>query len=104
MLFCLPKITIPKKYSDFSDDFSEKKTLKLLKQTELNQHAIELKNGKRPLYVPIYSLGPVELETLNTYIETQLKTGFIRSSKSPSDAPIFFDKKLDSSFHLCVSY
>ncbi len=46
----------------------------------------------------------MELETLKTYIETHLKTGFIQPSKSPAGAPIFFDKKPNGSFHLCVDY
>ncbi len=46
----------------------------------------------------------MELETLKTYIETHLKTGFIRPSKSPADAPILFDKKPDGSLRLCVDY
>ena len=46
----------------------------------------------------------MELETLKTYIKTHLKTGFIRPSKSPAGALIFFDKKSDGSFHLCVDY
>ena len=44
------------------------------------------------------------METLKTYIKTHLKTGFIRPSKSPTGAPILFDKKLDDSFHLYVNY
>ena len=55
-------------------------------------------------YGPIYNLGPVELETLKTYIKTNLANGFIRSSKFPAGAPIFFDKKPDCSFQLCVNY
>ncbi len=51
-----------------------------------------------------YALSPVELETLKTYIETHLKTGFIWPSKSPAGAPILFDKKPDGSFYLCVDY
>ncbi len=46
----------------------------------------------------------MELETLKTYIETHLKTGFIRSSKSLAGAPIFFDKKPDGSLRLRVNY
>ncbi len=70
----------------------------------LNEHAIELVEGKQPPYGPIYALNSVELETLKTYIETHLKTGFIRPSKSPAVTPILFDKKLDGSLHLCVHY
>ena len=76
----------------------------LPERTELNEHAINLEDGKQPPYGPIYSLGPVELETLKTYIETHLKTGFIRPSKSPAGAPILFDKKPDGSLRLCVDY
>ena len=76
----------------------------LPERTELNEHAIELEEGKQPPYGPIYSLGPVELETLKTYIETHFKTGFIRPSKSPAGAPILFNKKPDGSLWLCVDY
>ena len=69
-----------------------------------NKHAIELQDGKQPLYGPIYTLGAVELETLKTYIKTHCKTGFIWPSKSPADAPILFDKKQDGSLWLCVNY
>ena len=76
----------------------------LPERTELNEHAINLEDGKQLPYGPIYSLGPVELETLKTYIKTHLKTGFIRPSKSPAGAPILFDKKPDGSLRLCVDY
>ena len=46
----------------------------------------------------------MELETLKTYIETHLKTGFIQLSKSPASAFILFDKKSDNSFCLCMDY
>ena len=71
------EVKIPDKYSDFTDVFSKEEALVLPKHIELNEHAIDLKDGKQPLYGPIYSLGPVELETLKTYMETHLKTGFI---------------------------
>ena len=91
------EVRIPDEYSDFADVFSEAKALVLPERTELNEHAIDLEDGKQPPYGPIYSLGPVELETLKTDIKTHLKTGFIQSSKSPAGALILFNKKLDSS-------
>ena len=103
-LLLTKEVKIPDKYLDFADVFSEEKALVLPERTELNEHAIDLEDGKQPPYGPIYSLGPVELETLKTYIETHLKTGFIRPSKSPAGALIFFDKKPDGSLHLCVDY
>ena len=98
------EVRIPDKYSDFANVFSEAKALVLPERTKLNEHAINLEDGKQPPYGPIYSLGPVKLETLKTYIETHLKTGFIQPSKSPAGAPILFDKKPDGSLRLCVDY
>ncbi len=60
--------------------------------------------NRQPLYGPIYSLGPVELETLKAYIENNLASDFIRPSKSPARAPILFDKKPNGSLRLCVDY
>ena len=96
--------SIPTEYSNFADVFSLELASKLPEYTEINDHAIELIDDWQPLYGPIYSLGPVELETLKTYIETNLKNGFIRLSKSPAGAPIFFDKKPDGSLRLCIDY
>ena len=68
---------IPTEYYNFADVFSEEKALVLSERIDLNKHAIELESGKQPLYRPIYSLIPMELEAMKTYIETHLKTGFI---------------------------
>ena len=95
---------IPSEYIDYADVFSPDLAMQLPENTGINEHAIELIEGKQPPYGPIYSLGPVELETLKAYIETHLKTGFIWPSKSPAGAPIFFDKKPDGSLRLCVDY
>ena len=63
-----------------------------------------LEDGKQSLYGPIYSLGPVKLKTLKTYIETHPKIRFIQSFKSLIDAPILFDKKSNCNPRLCVNY
>ncbi len=68
--------------------------MELSENTGRNEHAIELVEEKQPPYGLIYVLSLVELETLKTYIETHLKTGFIWPSKSPAGAPILFDKNL----------
>ena len=95
---------VPAEYSDFADVFSPDLATKLPEHTEINIYAIDLEEGKQPPYEPIYSLGPVELEILKTYIETNLANGFIHPSKSPAGAPILFDKKPDRSLRLCVDY
>ena len=98
------EVKIPDKYSDFTNVFSKEKALVLPKCNKLNEHVINLENGKQSSYGPIYSLGPVELETLMTYIKIHLKIGFNQPSKSPADTFILFDKKPDGSLCLCVDY
>ncbi len=95
---------IPAKYSDYADVFFSEQAMELPKNTGINKHAIELIDEKQPSYGLIYALTLVELETLKTYVKTHLKTGFIWPSKFSTRAPIFFDKKSDSSFRLCINY
>ena len=95
---------VPVEYSDYSYVFSVENIAELLEKTGMNEHAIKLEKGKQPLFGPIYSLGQIELETLKTYIETNLANGFIRPSKSPAGAPILFNQKLDGSLRVCVEY
>ena len=91
-------------YSDFADVFSLNLASELPEHTEINNHAIELVENQQPPYGTIYSLRPVELETLKAYIETNLANGFIKPSKSPVGAPILFDQKSDNALRLCVDY
>ena len=69
--------SIPTKYSDFTDVFFLELASKLPDHTGINNHAIELVDKQQSSYGPIYSLGPVELKTLKTYIKTNLANGFI---------------------------
>ena len=103
-LLVTKKVKILTEYSDFLDVFLKEKSSILPEATEMNQYAIELQKDQQPPYGLIYSLGPVELETLKTYIETNLANGFIRPSKSPAGAPILFVGKPDGSLRLCVDY
>ncbi len=95
---------VPNEYADFADVFSPKLAAELPEHTGINDHAIELVDDRQPPYGPIYSLKPVELETLKAYIENNLASGFIRPFKSSAGAPILFDKKPDGSLRLCVDY
>ena len=104
LLFDKAPTKVPAEYSDYSDVFSAENAAELPENTGMNEHAIKLEEGKQPPFDPIYSLGPVELETLKTYIKTNLANSFIRPSKSPAGAPILFDRKPDGSLRLCVDY
>ena len=98
------EVSIPKKYADFSDVFSKKSAIVLPKHSEINEHVINLEPGKQLPYRPIYNLGLVELETLKTYIKTNLINRFIWSSKSPIRVSIFFIRKSDGNLRLYVDY
>ena len=104
LLFDEAPTEVPAEYSNYSNVFLAKNAAELPENIGMNEYTIELEEGKQPPFGPIYSLGPVELETLKTYIKTNLANGFIRPSKSPAGAPILFDRKPDGSLRLCVDY
>ncbi len=95
---------ISNEYTDFAYIFSPKLVIELYEPMEINNYTIKLINNWLPPYSPIYSLGPLELETMKTYIKKNLVNGFIRPSKSPTEALIFFDKKANESLRLYVDY
>ncbi len=92
---------VSRKYANFADVFSPKSVVEFFKYMRINDHAID--DWQLP-YDPIYSLGPVELETLKAYIENNLANSFIRLSKSSAETPIFFDKNRNGGLRLCVDY
>lgn len=78
--------------------------MELFRNTDINEHAIELTEDKQPLCRPIYTISPVKLETLKIYITIYLKTRFIRSFKSLTKLLILMDKKSDNCFYLYFNY
>ena len=104
LLFDKAPIEVLAEYSDYNKVFLEENAAELPENTGINEHALKLKESKQPLFKLIYSLGLVELETLKTYIKTKLANSFIHISKSPTRAPIVFDRKSDGSLRLCVDY
>ena len=63
---------IPPEYADYANIFSFDLAMELSKNIDIHKHAIKLQDDKQLLYRPIYSLRPVELETLKIYIKTHL--------------------------------
>ena len=98
------KVTVPAEYLNFADVFSKELAEVLPERTGMNEHAIELEDGKQPPYEPIYSLNAVELKTLKTYIKINLVNGFIQPLKSPAGAPILFVCKPNGNLRLYVDY
>ena len=67
-------------------------------------HAIELIPGAEFKSSKVYPLSPLEQEKLDAFLEENLHTRQIRSSKSPIAAPVFFIKKKDGSLWLVQDY
>jgi len=65
---------------------------------------IELILGSEPKLSKIYSLSPIEQTELDTFLEENLHTSHIYSSKSPMATPVFFIKKKNSSLQLVQDY
>lgn len=79
------------KYANFADVFFLNLTVKLLKYTAIYNHVIKPKDSQQLFYEPIYTLGLIELEILKVYIKINLVKGFIRPSKSSTNAFIIFN-------------
>ena len=113
-LFCKPQISsliaketptkVFNEYINFVDVFSSNLASKLPKHTGINDYTIKLVDGQQPPYKLIYSLNPVELETLKAYIKTNLANKFIKPSKFPAGTPILFDQKSDDFLQLCINH
>ena len=97
------EVHLPSKYQEFSDVFDKVKA-KTLPQHRPYDCPIDLQPEKEPSWGPIYNLSPSELKVLREYIDENLSNGFIRHSRSPAGAPIFFVKKKDGSLRLVVDY
>jgi hypothetical protein len=98
-----PEPTVPDDYQAYVRVFSE------MDSESMPSHgpqdlAIELLDGRQPPWGPIYNLSEKELATLRDYLETQLKRGWIRLSKFPAGAPVFFVSKKDGTLRLCVDF
>ena len=94
---------VPKEYHDFTDVFSKAKALVLAPHREYDLK-IELEEGANLPPGRLYSLSPVELETLRAFINKNLRFGFIRPTSSSHAAPVLFVKKKDGSLRLCIDY
>ena len=100
----LISMKISAEYSDFLDIYSLDSAAELLEHIRINDYPINLLEDNQLLYCPIYSLRPIELEALKSYIKANLASGFISSSKSPSYTLILFVWKKYGSLHLIIDY
>ncbi len=67
-------------------------------------HEILLLNDKQSKWMPLYSMSENQLKKVRTYLDKNLKRGFIRSSKSSTGYLILFVLKKNGTKQLCVNY
>ena len=95
---------LPVCYREFLDVFSAGKA-DILPEHRKFDCEIELKSPELvPPFRPIYNLSEVDRIELRQYIDEMLAKGFIRPSKSPAGAGVFFVPKKDKTKRLCVDY
>lgn len=68
-------------------------------------HPIDFVEGASlPKPAKLYPLSPKERNSLDEWIDEELRKGYIRPSKSPVAAPFFFVKKHDGGLRPCMDY
>ncbi len=88
-----------------------KDVYEILKQSEMSlsehkswDHEILLLNDKQLKWMSLYSMSENQLKKVRTYLDKNLKRGFIRSSKSLTEYSILFVLKKNDTKQLCVNY
>ena len=71
---------------------------------KLWDHAIEMKEGFVPRKGKVYPLSRKEREEVCEFIKKQLRKGYIRPSKLPQTAPVFFIGKKDGKKRMVQDY
>jgi len=88
------KKLVPEKFHRWIKVFGKKQSERMPTR-KLWDHAIEVKEGFVPRKEKVYPLSREEREEVREFVKEQLRKGYIRPSKSPQIAPVFFVEKKD---------
>jgi hypothetical protein len=94
---------ISSQYVAFQDIFFEIKAHKFSKH-DFHDHVIEILSNRDFFFDFIYNLSMTELKILKNYIDEYMKKNFIIKFMSFAKIFIFFVKKTNDKFCLCVKY
>ncbi len=94
---------ISSQYFAFQDIFFEVKAHKL-SEHDFHDHVIEILSNRDSFFDSIYNLSATELKILKNYIDEYMKKNFIIEFVSFAKVFIFFVKKTNDKFRLCVDY
>ena len=82
----------------------DKKQLEKMPTRKVQDHAIDVKKGFVLRKGKVYLLLREEREEVQEFIEEQLRKGYIRPSKLPQTAPVFFIGKKDGKKQMVQDY
>ena len=98
------KSHVPAWLHTYGDIFSKRKSERMPDRKPYD-HPIDFVEGSSlPKPAKVYPLSPNERNSLDEWIDEELKKGYIRPSKSPVAAPFFFVKKHDGSLRPVMDY
>ena len=81
-----------------------KKQSERMPTRKLWDHAIDVKEGFVPRKGKVYPLSREEREEVREFVKEQLRKGYIRPSKSPQTAPVFFVGKKNGKKRMVQDY
>jgi len=94
---------VPQKFWKWKKVFGKRESERMPVQKTWD-HTIELKEGFMPKKGKVYSLSREEKEEVQTFVEDQLRKGYIRPSKSPQTSPVHFVAKKDGTQRMVQDY
>ena len=94
---------LPPHYLEYREVF-DKADFDTLPERRPWDHAIELTADFKPIDCKVYPLTELEQVALEEFLHENLRTGHIRTSKSPMASPFFFVKKKDGKLQPTQDY
>ena len=94
---------LPKAYWSYAEIFT-KKAIDSLAQHNQYDHTIEIQEGSKPPFGPIYKFSDPELTALREWLNKYEANGRIVKSKSAYGAPVLLVKKADGTFRVCCDF
>jgi len=94
---------VPRKFWKWRKVFGKRESERMLVQKTWD-HTIELKEGFTPKKRKVYLLLREEREEVQTFVEDQLRKGYIRPSKSSQMSPVHFVAKRDGIQRMVQDY
>ena len=97
------KRLVPEKFHEWIKVFG-KKQLERMSTRKMWDHTIEVKEGFVLRKGKVYLLSREEREEVREFIREQLRKGYIRPSKLPQTAPVFFVGKKNGKKRMVQDY